>query len=637
MLAVMRSVFLHGGDAAIAASRGEGKTTLAERLLIKYVLTGELNFVVLFAATGSMAANSLDSIKTELETNDYLLADYPEVCAPVRALESTPNRAHYQIVTGKRFDDGKPYGPVSSKFSWCGQEIHSPNVPGSPSAAAIIATRGLDAAVRGLKIDGKRPQVAVIDDPDTQETCDSDEQAGKLEDRIESGISMLGGQRQAIARVMLCTVKNRRCVAFKFTDPSQKPTWKGRRFRFLLRPPTAVDRWTEYMELRRLDLQSNDEFGRRAHAYYLAHREEMHAGAEIANPNRFDSRTLPDGSQLEISALQRYYNELVRIGESAVASELNNDPPDETASENIDLLPIRIQRQVSGFDRYEVPPGCSLVTCGIDLGKWVLHYALVAWRPDATGYVIDYGQHRTSGATTGSEQGLELVIHRAILELVEHLGARDYGVERGPTLIDASYQTSAVYSACLAAGAGVYPLMGFGRSHGCAGGAMFRPLQNSQLVRSFDGGRMKRLDKVWLVETDADKWKAWVHSRWLTAPGEPGCLYLYGQPGEPGGRLSNDERSHTDFANQICNETQAEEMIRGKLQTVWKVKGGQRPANHYLDCLCYSATAAGMKGIRLPIAVTGKTLPASLPRPVGERPPQRDIREMFRAAQRAVK
>ena len=151
MIEAIRHAIRYGGDQAIAASRGEGKTTIAERLLLKCTLTGEVNYSVLFASTGQMADNSLDSIKTAVADNPLLAADYPEICWPVISLEGVPQRASGQLVSGNRFDNGEPFEAAASKFSWCGQEVIFPNVPGAPAARAIMATRGLDAAVRGLK------------------------------------------------------------------------------------------------------------------------------------------------------------------------------------------------------------------------------------------------------------------------------------------------------------------------------------------------------------------------------------------------------------------------------------------------------------------------------------------------------
>jgi hypothetical protein len=162
MIRAIRHAIKHGGDQAIAASRGEGKSTLAERLLLKSALSGEVNYSVLFASTGPMADNSLDSIKTAIADNPLLAADYPEVCVPVIALEGAPQRANTQRVSGERHDNGELYEMAETRFSWCGQEVIFPKVPGSPSAGAIIATRGLDAAVRGLKKKGKRPKLAIV-------------------------------------------------------------------------------------------------------------------------------------------------------------------------------------------------------------------------------------------------------------------------------------------------------------------------------------------------------------------------------------------------------------------------------------------------------------------------------------------
>src|SRR5688500_3732050 len=258
MIEAIRNAIRYGGDQSLAASRGEGKTKLFERTLLKYTLAGIIKFSVLFAATGSSAQDSLQSIMAEIETNERLRADYPEVCFPVLALENTPNRAHYQVVTGKRHDNGEPYQAVPSRFSWCGQEIVLPSVPGSPSAGAIIATRGLDAAVRGLNKRNRRVDVAGIDDPDTEETVNSEEQAKKLEKRIDRAIAGLGGQQRSVARVMLTTIQNRTCISFKFTDPTQKPTWKGKRFRFLIAPPERSDLWDEYVQLRQAHPDDED-------------------------------------------------------------------------------------------------------------------------------------------------------------------------------------------------------------------------------------------------------------------------------------------------------------------------------------------------------------------------------------------
>src|SRR5690349_5507306 len=76
MIEAIRNAILYGGDQSLAASRGEGKTKIFERMLLKYTLAGVVKFSVLFAATGSAAQDSLQSIMGEIETNELMRADY---------------------------------------------------------------------------------------------------------------------------------------------------------------------------------------------------------------------------------------------------------------------------------------------------------------------------------------------------------------------------------------------------------------------------------------------------------------------------------------------------------------------------------------------------------------------------------
>lgn len=417
MIEAIGDAIQHGGDQAIAASRGEGKTAITRRLTLKYVLSGQIKFPVLFNATGSDAVDNLQAIKSDIEENDLLKRYYPEVCDPVRALENTPNRAHYQTVSGERFDNGEEFFRVSSRFSWCGHEIYLPNVPGSPSAGAIIATRGLDSAVRGLNKRGRRPDVAIIDDPDTEDTARSDEQAQKLEDRIDRAIAGLGGQQRGIARVMLTTLQNRVCVSYRFTDPTAKPTWKGKRFRFLLKPPDRVDLWERYVQQVQKDLmqrdadgEPTDPFARGAHSLYLDNREAMDAGAVVANPHRFDGADLGDGTRLEVSALQRYYNLVARVGPDAVATEYDNDPPPDESRLETKLTWLMVAGCSGDLDRLQVPPDTRAVVRAVDVRKIELHEAVVCSDPKARYRIADYDVQGHGTTETTVEQAEQLIL-----------------------------------------------------------------------------------------------------------------------------------------------------------------------------------------------------------------------------------
>jgi phage terminase large subunit GpA-like protein len=365
----------------------------------------------------------------------------------------------------------------------------------------------------------------------------------------------------------------------------------------------------------------------------------MDAGAEVANANRFNPETLPDGSQIEVSALQRYYNEVARIGSEAVAAEYDNDPPEEAGPIESGITPHRIQKQLSGHPRKVVPPECTVLTQGIDVRKVALHWVVRAWRPDGTGFTIDYGIHEVHGTRYGSDDGLDVAVKRAILARLEATHETEYLTASGQrmpvdlTLIDAGWRTTAVYSACAEAGLGVMPIMGFGKSAGCTQASFADVQRRSQDRRPGDGWFLSRKGKLWLVCADADRWKAWEHDRWMTAPGKPGCMTLFGVASERPDRLSADEKSHHSYARHICNEVEIEEPYQDTVRRRWKAKSEN---THWLDASYYSDVAANMKGIRLAGAVVSKptrAIPAAAAANIGPASRQRaTLGQLARAA-----
>ncbi len=587
----------YAGDQAIAAPRGEGKTSVAECVTIFCIAKGLINFAVIFAATAADAENSLKSIKEFIADSDRLLADYPAICVPVREVEAVPAKAHTMVVRG---DD---FGFTQAHFQWSGVEISMPKVPGLVCAGSRIATRGLDSAVRGLKKGVKRPQLAIIDDPDTEDTARSEDQSKKLSARIERAIAGLAPKGKRMSRVMLTTLQNRTCVSAQFTDPKTKPSWKGKRFAFLETMPERADQWEEYITLRQQSISDGDEFARKAHKFYLENRKGMDAGAKVANKFSFDDRTLPDGSQLQVSAVQRYYDFVADNGEEAALCELQNNPPEETGPIESGITAHRVQRQVSGYQRCIVPPDVACVVQGIDVGKFACHFVVKAFRADATAFVIDYGVQEVLGTIRGSDEALDKHILRALYARREVMLENPYTtadgeiVEVQKTLVDAGYRTDAIYHFCREAGISYQAAMGFGKSSGCVKTSFNSPVRVTNDRRPGDGWFLSaRPGGVWLCGMDADRWKGWEHDRWMTPPDQPGTCLLFGDLGI-GDRLSDDQKGHFSFAKHITAEIEIEDPTKNKgMVRRWKVKSN---TNHYFDASYMADVAANMCGITL--------------------------------------
>ncbi len=598
MIAAMGRALREGGDQSMAASRGEGKTTLFERLLLKYTLQGVLSYSVLFSATGTLAENSLDTIKQAIEENVLLEDDYPEVCIPVQALEGAPQRAGGQVVTGHRHDNGEPFEKAKSKFSWCGQEIIFPSVPGSPSAGAIVATRGLDAAVRGLKKRGRRPQLIGIDDPDTEETARSIVQAKKLEDRIERAIGGLGGQQVPLARVMLTTLQNRTCVSYKFTDPTQKPSWKGKRFKFLIKPPDNRDLWDQYVAMMQADWRNGTGL---AMEFYVSNREAMEAGAEVANPNRYTTG--------ELSAIQHYFNLVARLGAEAVATEYDNDPPEEEGPQESGITAALVTSRLNSFPRGIVPNPNCLLTIGIDIGKYWCHWVATAWDHNAAGFVVAHDAYHMKGQSPEDrvKLSLEESITEALSSLHNHWSTDPFCtmggevVEPKLVLIDSSsgLHQQAVYQFYRTMGRAVYaPAKGFGRGRGKSPFHLGKAKAGEKYIGE-QWAKVKQVGKnegIWLHEFDADYWKRFVHQRFMTPTLDDngqyrkGSLSLWTPPNELPGQ-------HKEYGRHIEAEIWVEHFETGK-----GIKSGfvtKREANHFLDATAMACVAGSMAGVRV--------------------------------------
>lgn len=590
-----------GGDQAIAASRGEGKSTLTERVALKAVLQGRVRFAAIFGATGPLAANSLEEIKLALETNGYLLALYPEVCVPIRALENVPQRAGAMILAGVRHDNGATFEDASADFEWTGKEVTLPRTPGAPASGATISTRGLDGAVRGLKKKGRRPDIAIIDDPDDEETARSIEQTKKLQKQIDRAIAGLGSQSKPISRVLLTTLQTASSVSAIYTDPAQKPSWKGKRFKFLAKKPARLDLWEKFVGMRQEDWKLGTD---NAHQFYLSNQVAMDDGAEVSNPYRFDPAT-------QSSALEFYYSQVAKLGQEAVSCEYDNEPPVEQASDDIVLSAKRIQKQISGLERQVIPEGTTHITQGIDCKKQALHWAVRAWLPDGSPHTVDYGVTEVLGTKYGESEGVEAALTAAILKRYEEFRTGEYRfadgematdlIEDSLTLIDCRWQREAVVAACRLIGdhTRIMPVMGFGKSKGVKGvfrpgkatTATCKPGQNYNLVLDqcvIDG----KMIRFWCVQAHTDYWKTWEHERWLTGEGKPGRMLIWGQHDAKSSRfgdLSRDMRHHNSYAHHLTNEYETD--------GVWKTRSENV---HYFDGSYYSDVASRIKGVNIP-------------------------------------
>ena len=223
---------LHGGLFAMAMPRGSGKTSLCECACIWAVLYGHRDFVCLIGSDEGHAMDMLESIKTELDSNDLLLEDFPEVVFPIQCLDGIANRCSGQLFQGER-----------THIGWTAREVILPTIQGSPASGAIIKVAGITGRIRGMKFkraDGRsaRPSLVVLDDPQTDESARSVSQCSTRENILAGAVLGLAGPGKKISGIMPCTVIRPDDMADSILDRDKHPEWNGERTKMVYSFPT---------------------------------------------------------------------------------------------------------------------------------------------------------------------------------------------------------------------------------------------------------------------------------------------------------------------------------------------------------------------------------------------------------------
>ncbi|MCI0333558.1 MAG: phage terminase large subunit family protein [Planctomycetes bacterium] len=592
---------LRGGLFAMAMPRGSGKTTICECACIWAVLNGHREFVCLIGSDEGHAMDMLESIKMELDGNDLLLADYPEVVYPIQALDGIANRCNGQLYKGER-----------THIGWTAREIVLPTMEGSVASGAIIKVAGITGRIRGMKYkraDGQtvRPTLVVLDDPQTDESARSLSQCATRESILAGAVLGLAGPGQKISGIMPCTVIRPSDMADNILSRDKHPEWNGERTKMVYSFPTDEKLWQRYADLRAESMRSGNAGGE-ATEFYCDNRDAMDEGAVIAWPERFNHD--------ELSAIQHAMNLKIQ-DEAAFFAEYQNEPLPADAGDNEDLSADAIAGKINRLRRAEVPLGVDHIAAFIDVQQALLFYVVAGWESDFTGYVLDYGvfpdqrrsyftlrdaRHTLAEATKAT--GLEGSIFAGLETLTGSLIAREWRRDDGASLrierclIDANWgnSTDVIYQFCRqSAHPGVVM-----PSHGRFVGASSQPFSEYKRRPGDRVGHNWRIPNVQgkravrHVVFDSNYWKSFTYSRLAVPMGDRGCLSLFGDKPE----------DHRLLAEHLTAEYRVQTEGRGRAVDEWKLRP-ERSDNHWFDCLVGAAVAASIQGAVL--AGTGGT------------------------------
>lgn len=253
-----------GENDAIAAPRGEAKSTLVSQLFVLWcIIRGIKHYPVIVMDSIDQAYPMLEAIKAELLYNPRLRHDFPDVC-------------------------------VQGRVWRMGTIVTANNIK--------VTVAGSGKKLRGLRHGPYRPDLVILDDIENDENVQSPEQRDKLDNWLKKTVLPLGEAGGKTDIVYIGTILHYDSVLSRTLN---NPMWRTARFKAIIRKPDNMKLWETWEEYIR------NEEPETAALFYAANEAAMLQGAVVS----WAARPL-----LTLMKIR------VRDGHSTFDSEYQNDP-----------------------------------------------------------------------------------------------------------------------------------------------------------------------------------------------------------------------------------------------------------------------------------------------------------------------
>lgn len=603
-----------------AVKRGGGKSTILRYLMLKYALQRKIAFALLLCATREKSMDAIEAVKRQLRCNQTapLHRDYPMECHLARYVGKWPSKANNLTVRGK-----------DVHMEWFADQIILPTFADeSNSVGPIIRTMGIESdGLQGCNVYDIRPDWVLLDDLDSRTSIASVDgvMAQKIESIIDHNVAGLRGPGKRMGVFYNCTVPSKNSVAYRYSDPSVKPSFSGVRVPAIKAWPERKDMWDKYVELRIKGKKTPgedglpiDPFAREAHRFYEANKQQMDAGAILSDEFDYRSDILQDGSQEQISALQKCYDYIADWGIDSFMTEYQQDPPDDAEQEGTQITQQIVAKRISGLEHRELPHDEAKLVAFMDVGDRVCYFTESAWYGKAIGSITDYGTFDVPQTTT-LDIALQAVFHDWRNELIGKYQVNGQTLMPSLVLIDSGdgQHMNAVYEFCRDVGPPFFPSKGMKDGWkppriGMEPGQAVKRGDHWALVRQSD--RYKTL----LYEFESTFWKQFCHARFMTPTFD-----------------ENNQRREGSLAIYVCPDhiesiKRRREFTHQQVGEVWGIKkqGGKQGwiktgKNHFQDATAGNCLIANIGGI-------------ILQQPIKQRGPRPSLAELAKKAQKVA-
>ncbi|WP_247317319.1 phage terminase large subunit [Ralstonia pseudosolanacearum] len=228
------------------APRGEAKSTYETQLgSLWCIVTGRKHMIGIIMNTEEQAAEMLESIKAELDSNPRLAMDFPEACGRGRVWQATT------IVTANN---------------------------------RKVRIGGTGKKIRGMKHGPHRPDLIFLDDLENDDNVRDKAQRDKVESFVLKAVLGLAGPGGGMDVFWPGTSLHYDAAINRV---SRKPGWRRRIFKSIMQWPERLDLWERWEGIYTSgadDDEAKEVAEAEALAFYQSNKAEMEAGAVVSWP-----------------------------------------------------------------------------------------------------------------------------------------------------------------------------------------------------------------------------------------------------------------------------------------------------------------------------------------------------------------
>jgi len=441
---------------------------------------------------------------------------------------------------------------------WKTDEVVLPRVEGSDCCEGRIEVSGITGSVRGRNAklaDGSeiRPDLAIVDDPQTHGSAKSPSQCDDREEIIKTDVMGLPGPGEEFTVFIPCTVIKKGDLADRLLDHELNPDFMGIKTAAMESWPDNLEEsdetdgmatWEEYNEVR-IEGLLNEDKGKAANEYYIEHCLDLEKGAKVGWDGRKEEK--------DVSALQSLMHKYFKMGKEAFYSEYQNSPIENDES-IYDLTPQTVCSRLNGLKRLQVPDEATILTAMGDCNYVGINVTVIAFKNDFTGYIVDHFKYpegeKSYLVKPGTPENVAAKkIAQGVLDVEKILSNKVYS-QGGDAMpldllqIDANWLTDHVMAA----------LRQIKKRHVIAnrgtGVKKYRvPRRSPQKRMGLIGTPYHKCHREWgpkgkQIRHDSDFWRSTVQKAFLLSPGISGSLSLWG----------DDPNRHLSYAHEICCE-----------------------------------------------------------------------------------